>query len=116
MDVVYGIKIANMDDPYVSSAEDSLDGIAAAGVPGSFVVDLVPILKHMPGWIPGANFQRYATHVRAVNGDMIYKPWNAVKNNNVDHFYPMGDSLLTESLASGKSRTFCITEYSRNTF
>lgn len=73
----------SLDDPYISTAEASLEGLAAAGVPGDFLVDLIPILKYVPSWVPGAGFQKKAVYWRAANMDMLYKPWNAMKENSV---------------------------------
>ena len=32
--------------------------------PGAFLVDIIPILKYVPEWFPGANFQRKAAMMR----------------------------------------------------
>jgi hypothetical protein len=60
MKIGYGIVIQESDDPYVSIAEESLNGlgVALAGIPGAFWVDLIPIMKYVPSWFPGAGFQR----------------------------------------------------------
>ena len=33
-------------------------------IPGSFLVDIIPILKYVPEWFPGAKFQRKAAVMR----------------------------------------------------
>ena len=60
MKIGYGIAVKESDDPYISIAEVALNGAVEAGVPGAFLVDLVPILKYVPSWFPGAGFQRKA--------------------------------------------------------
>jgi len=35
-----------------------LDGMGKAASPGAFLVDFIPILKHVPEWVPGASFQK----------------------------------------------------------
>ena len=49
MKIAYGIAVQESDDPYISTAEEVLSGVAAsvaeAGIPGSFLVDLFPVLK-----------------------------------------------------------------------
>jgi hypothetical protein len=65
----YGIAIQEYDDLYVSIAEEpclSLNGVAQAGIPGALWVDLIPFLKYVPSWFPGAGFQRKATRWRGV--------------------------------------------------
>ena len=42
MDVVYGIQVTGMTDPYITRAEKSLQMISAALRPGAYLVDLLP--------------------------------------------------------------------------
>ncbi|KAF8154806.1 cytochrome P450 [Crassisporium funariophilum] len=51
--ITYGITIAEKEDRYVAMAEKALQGLGKAAGPGAFLVDLLPILKHVP----------YALHV-----------------------------------------------------
>ena len=64
MRIEYGIFVQEFDDPYISIAEEVMNGAAQAGVPGAFWVDFFPILKYVPSWFPGAGFQKKATVVR----------------------------------------------------
>ncbi|KAF8884181.1 cytochrome P450 [Infundibulicybe gibba] len=79
MDIAYGIKVEDTNDPYITRAEEAFKGIAEAGVSGSFLVDLIPMLKHVPAWMPGAGFQRKAARWRSLNHELINKPWEAVQ-------------------------------------
>ncbi|TFK36285.1 cytochrome P450 [Crucibulum laeve] len=81
MDVAYGIKVQESNDPYISNAEEALHGLAEAGVAGKFLVDLIPVLKYVPSWFPGAGFKRKAARWRKVNGDVAEKPFKAVKDS-----------------------------------
>ena len=49
-----------------------------AGIPGAFLVDLIPILKYVPAWFPGAGFKRKASHWSKVNADVVEKPFQFV--------------------------------------
>ncbi|KDR79209.1 hypothetical protein GALMADRAFT_137092 [Galerina marginata CBS 339.88] len=80
MSVAYGISVKESDDPYISNAEGALMGLAEAGVPGTFLVDLIPILKYVPTWFPGAGFQRKAARWRAMNADVAEKPFKYVED------------------------------------
>ena len=42
MKVVYGIELRDADHRYVKVAEDAMHAIAVAGVPGAFLVDILP--------------------------------------------------------------------------
>ncbi|TFK36284.1 cytochrome P450 [Crucibulum laeve] len=79
MKLAYGIQIKEKNDPYVETAEEALRGLAEAGIPGRFLVDLLPSLKYVPEWMPGASFKRMAKHWKEVNGKMGGKPWDDVK-------------------------------------
>ncbi|KAI5832874.1 cytochrome P450 [Schizophyllum commune Tattone D] len=60
----YGYPTANGDPlQLVKIAEDAMDGFSKASEPG-WLVDSVPILKHIPAWFPGASFQRAAQAMR----------------------------------------------------
>jgi hypothetical protein len=88
MKIGYGIAVQETNDPYISVAEEVLDGLTQAGVPGTFLVDLVPILKYLPSWFPGAGFQKKAARWRKVNHIMAEKPFGLVKQQLVlVHFF-----------------------------
>ena len=83
MKISYGIDVQETDDPYVSLAEDALEGISQAAVLGNFWVDLFPILKYVPSWFPGAGFQKKAAHWRKVNAALSEKPFRYVQEQLV---------------------------------
>ncbi|KAL0578166.1 hypothetical protein V5O48_003832 [Marasmius crinis-equi] len=63
----YGIDIVNdpsRTDPYVTIGERCLQAMAKAGNSTQFLVDQIPIMKHIPEWVPGAKFQKYAREWR----------------------------------------------------
>ena len=79
MKIGYGISVKESDDPYISIAEEVLDGISEAGIPGTFWVDLFPILKHVPSWFPGAGFQKKAAHWGEAVNAMAERPFRHVQ-------------------------------------
>ncbi|KAF8874938.1 cytochrome P450 [Infundibulicybe gibba] len=88
MDVTYGIKVKEKNDPYVETVETSLEGIVAAGVPGAFLVDFMPILKYVPEWMPGAGFKRKAAHWRDANYETREKTWRFVESQRSQGIAP----------------------------
>ena len=50
MSVSYGLTVLESNDPYITLAEEALQGVAEAGIPGTFLVDLLPVLKYVPSW------------------------------------------------------------------
>ncbi|KAF9548281.1 cytochrome P450 [Agrocybe pediades] len=79
MRIAYGISINPTNDPYISRAEECLEGLAAAGIAGSFWVDYIPALKYVPSWFPGASFRRKAAHWKKVNNDLTDIPFKDVE-------------------------------------
>ena len=62
--ITYGIDIRPYNDPYNKIAEEAVGAIAELFIPGSFLVDIIPILKYVPEWFPGAKFQGKAAVMR----------------------------------------------------
>ncbi|KAF7341375.1 hypothetical protein MVEN_01874000 [Mycena venus] len=60
MSITYGIDVLPVNDPYLKLVQESMHGLAVAGVPGRYLVDAIPILKYIPAWFPGAGFKRAA--------------------------------------------------------
>ncbi|KAF7364916.1 O-methylsterigmatocystin oxidoreductase [Mycena venus] len=73
--------------------------------PGAAVVNAFPILKHLPSWMPGAGFQRFAAESRQMVQEMREVPYNFVKQNMRDGVdsNSMVAKLLEASQARGRS-------------
>ncbi|KAF5640103.1 oxidoreductase [Fusarium tjaetaba] len=64
--VVYGYTAEQFrPDPLLSTVRKVVDEFGIAAKPGAFMVDLVPILKYIPDWFPGAGFKTTAKQWRA---------------------------------------------------
>ena len=98
MKIAYGIDVQESDDPYISLAEDALDGISQAAVLGTFWVDLFPILKYVPSWFPGAGFQKKAAHWREVNAALTETPFCYVKEQMVGGLFLRAHEVVTSIL------------------
>jgi hypothetical protein len=83
MRISYGIAVQESDDPYISIAEEAMTGVAKASIPGAFLVDLLPILKYVPSWFPGAGFQKKAAHWKETLNTMADKPFRDVQEQLV---------------------------------
>ncbi|KAF8509027.1 cytochrome P450 [Hysterangium stoloniferum] len=77
--IAYGHEVATDDDEYVQVAEAANKTFSDALNPGSFLVDFMPALKHVPAWFPGASFKRKAREWRKLSRDLIERPFEAVK-------------------------------------
>jgi len=77
--IAYGIDIKSNDDPMVKRVSLGLRVVEKVVVPGNFIVDLIPILRYLPSWFPGAGFQKYAAHWKAHFTATRNVPYDAVK-------------------------------------
>ncbi|KAJ7839988.1 cytochrome P450 [Mycena olivaceomarginata] len=75
MSIAYGIEILPSNDPYVKLAHEAVHTLSEAGVPGKYLVDSLPILKHVPAWFPGAKFKRDAIEWRKLACAMTDVPF-----------------------------------------
>ena len=62
--VAYGLKDLTHEHPFLLELEEVMDAFKVAAVPGTFLVDVLPVLKHIPSWFPGAGFKRWANGYR----------------------------------------------------
>ena len=60
----YSINVRPCNDPYIKIAEEAMGAVAELLIPGSFLVDIIPILKHVPEWFPGTTFHSKAAMMR----------------------------------------------------
>ena len=69
--MTYGVDVHPTNDPNLQVAKLANVAVVEALTTGSTSVDIIPILKHLPSWVPGASFhekakvsREYAKHVR----------------------------------------------------
>ena len=94
MKIEYGIAVQESDDPYISVAEEAMDGITQAGIPGAFWVDFLSFLKYVPRWFPGAGFQKKAAHWRETMNTMAERPFRHVQEQLVRVYFSRALQLL----------------------
>ena len=92
MKIGYGIAVQESDDPYISVAEEVLNGLAEAALPGAFLVDLFPFLRYVPSWFPGAGFQKKAARWQEGINTMAERPFRHVEEQLVR--FKFGSSRL----------------------
>ncbi|KAI0637236.1 cytochrome P450 [Trametes polyzona] len=85
MSIAYDIEVQSHDDPYIQTAEEAVESIAETTNAGSYVVDILPFLRFLPEWFPGATFKKQA------------RMWH----DAVDRLYNVPYSLSQKRLATG---------------
>jgi len=86
--LTYGLPIRDHDDPYLALAEEAIRTLATAAVPGAFLVDVIPALKYIPEWMPGAGFQTTVKKYREIQRRFRNEPFDAAVRNIVGVFHP----------------------------
>ncbi|KAH6919340.1 cytochrome P450 98A3 [Coprinopsis sp. MPI-PUGE-AT-0042] len=70
MHLAYGIK----DEQYIKNltelAEAQIQGLTKAIVPGRFLVNTLPFLRHVPDWCPGTGWKKFVKHLADMNEEM----------------------------------------------
>ncbi|KAJ3540051.1 hypothetical protein NMY22_g4463 [Coprinellus aureogranulatus] len=74
----YGVKIADENDPYILLGKWTMDGFIQCSVPGTFLIDMIPALKHVPDWMPGTGWKKVATHYKEIAHKARQDPWNYI--------------------------------------
>ncbi|KAI0369518.1 cytochrome P450 [Pilatotrama ljubarskyi] len=60
MEIVYDIKVLPEHDPFIELAEAAQECIGRSTTGGHYLVEILPFLKYVPAWFPGAGFKRQA--------------------------------------------------------
>ena len=105
--MTYGINIRPYDDPLIAIAEEAVEGAAELVIDGPFLVDILPILKYVPDWFPGAKFQRKAAMMRTQAENIRNAPFAATKKLMVFTpwpFFLIFVQPLDDDTCSGKWR------------
>ncbi|KAJ5991687.1 hypothetical protein N7451_007411 [Penicillium sp. IBT 35674x] len=75
LNVTYGYSIEpHGEDPLVRLADHALEQFSEAAMPGAWLVDMIPALKYIPEWMPGARFQRVARDHFATLTKLVENP------------------------------------------
>ncbi|PPQ65600.1 hypothetical protein CVT26_000549 [Gymnopilus dilepis] len=77
--ITHGYEVKETNDPFVELADKATEQFSLATAPGGFLVDLLPALRYVPLWFPGANFKRKALEWSKTLHDMVDGPYAFVK-------------------------------------
>ncbi len=60
--VLFDVEVADDGDELIEVVEAALEWPGEAFVPGKYLVEAFPILRHIPPWVPGATVQRLSVY------------------------------------------------------
>lgn len=83
--ILYDIDVEDENDAYVEISEEALVGPLEGMVPGKFLVEILPFLRHIPPWFPGATSQRLWAKWMAAGDRLKNVPFEHAKVKLVCH-------------------------------
>ncbi|GAB1518697.1 hypothetical protein RhiTH_001761 [Rhizoctonia solani] len=100
---IYGYKAAAPDDYYLAETQVIFSFLARSLLTSSYLVNIIPILKYVPEWFPGAGWKRDAIKWRKRKDALIKDMYNiGLKNRNTDgNSRTMVGSMRTQALSIG---------------
>ncbi|KAF9461394.1 cytochrome P450 [Collybia nuda] len=100
--ISHGYETRENNDPFVELADTATEQFSLSTAPGGFMIDLVPALRHVPSWFPGAGFKKIAASWSATLVEMVEQPHNFVKQQMTAGIAPVS---FTSSLLETKPLT-----------
>ncbi|KXN89936.1 O-methylsterigmatocystin oxidoreductase [Leucoagaricus sp. SymC.cos] len=79
LNLIYGQQVAERGDEHVDVADAALAGLTSAGIFGTYLVDYIPVLRHIPAWFPFATFKKNAMRWRELSRKMVERPYDVTK-------------------------------------
>ncbi|KAE9404451.1 cytochrome P450 [Gymnopus androsaceus JB14] len=77
--ISHGYEVQEHKDPFVTLANAATEQFSLATSTGQFMVDCIPVLRHVPDWMPGADFKRKAKQWAGTLVELVEQPHNFVK-------------------------------------
>ncbi|RPD55979.1 cytochrome P450 [Lentinus tigrinus ALCF2SS1-6] len=104
LSVTYDINVENHSNPYFVMSENVSRASIELMAAGCRLVDILPILKHLPDWFPGAGFKHEAKRIREFADRVLNEPLDlAIRRMGNGYLGPCAAKSLIEHY--GKKRT-----------
>ncbi|KAJ3804879.1 cytochrome P450 [Lentinula aff. lateritia] len=102
LSLIFGIRLDETNQHYITTTMDCINKIAGNVLPGSRIVDFLPVLfletplvKYLPPWVP---FKRDAQQLNALVNEAFGRPFGDAKRRIADAiFHPSFVSLILSS-------------------
>ncbi|RDX45842.1 cytochrome P450 [Lentinus brumalis] len=94
--VVYDIDGEDSIKRQITLVEDAQAAIAQGLVPGRFLVQFFPFLRHVPAWLPGAEFKRLSNKWMAAACSAKWEPFAEMKKSLGEKSRSIVGQLLTK--------------------
>lgn len=85
---MYGYAPESLDDPIIHIADEGATLAASLIEPGGTLINVLPILRYIPSWVPGASAQKIAKKVKWLTEEMKRIPMEHVSAAMVSPLQP----------------------------
>ncbi|KAJ3534086.1 hypothetical protein NMY22_g7073 [Coprinellus aureogranulatus] len=105
MRVAYGFEDAPTNAEIIRDVDTVINAFGECSVPGKYLVNSFPILKHVPAWAPGAGFQTYMKGLAVKSRNICTTPLQMAKANlakGLNRKYPSMAAALIDKMAGTK--------------
>lgn len=82
MKIVYGYELKSRQDTLLLNTERVLGLAAYAALPGHWLANIFPALRHLPEWLPGCAFQKFAREARELVDRMLDEGYSVAKRDD----------------------------------
>ncbi|KAG8689325.1 hypothetical protein FRC11_003154 [Ceratobasidium sp. 423] len=82
--MTYGHTVRSFDDRFMQEAEEFMNVLNEALMPGRWLVEMIPLLRFVPSWFPGAIFKRKAKEWAESTNRHRQVPFDYVMKNLVE--------------------------------
>ena len=79
----YGIDDMSQNELFIHNAQSIVEAFANAMTPGKYWVNVFPVLRHVPEWVPGAGFQKTFRKTVEITRQAIALPYREAKSSMV---------------------------------
>ncbi|KAH7889030.1 cytochrome P450 [Phlebopus sp. FC_14] len=79
----YSVQQTEGNDPFVDLVDRAAANFSLVASPGTFIVDFMPFLRHLPEWFPGAGFLKDAKVYRQLVLEAVKRPYQFVVDQMV---------------------------------
>jgi hypothetical protein len=83
MSAMYGYTVLPKNDPFQKLAEETMHAIISLTYPSAAIVNVIPFLRFLPTWFPGAGFRRVAQKAKEKVTRLLDFPYQFVQDNLV---------------------------------
>lgn len=80
---MYGYEVESLKDPCILAADESILLGGSLLLPGGNFLDIIPALRHVPAWVPGAVSIKIAEKVKKLTAEVQRIPMEYAKERVV---------------------------------